>query len=93
MFLDTDVLTWLYFEKAAVVERRNAVPVTTTVGLTIVSRAELLGGRIAAVLKTDTPHRLIEAQERLRQTEAFLSGFELQAPFDADSAALCLRPS
>lgn len=88
MLLDTDVLTWLFFEKAVVVDRRNAVPATTAVRLTVVSRAELLGGRLDAILKADTPARLIQAQERLRQTDEFLTGFAPPAPFDTDSAAL-----
>ncbi len=88
MFLDTDVLTWLFFKKPAVVERRDAVPDTIAVGLTVVSRAELLGGRLDAILKADTPLRVVQAQERLWKTDVFLAGFGPPAPLDADSAAL-----
>lgn len=91
ILLDTDVLTHLYYNTEAVRDRANEVPLTRPILPTVISRAELLRGRMASLQTASTPAELVVAQQRLREAEAFLARYTQVAPIDARSAALFFR--
>jgi tRNA(fMet)-specific endonuclease VapC len=68
--LDTDTLTHLYAGNSNVVERLNAVD--DVVGITIITKVEVLQGRIDYLLKAATGSDLLKAQELLIRTEQLL---------------------
>lgn len=72
IFLDTDTYTLSRYGHAKVVERLDAA--NEDVGITIVTRIEVLQGRFASVLKASTARELMLSQERLRQTDEELEG-------------------
>ena len=88
--LDTDTLTLLYFNNP-VVRARLAAATDLPVGVTVVSRAQLLQGRFDAILTADTPERLAEAQVRLDKTDALLAEFPPAVLLDLASAARYFR--
>ncbi|MER3493722.1 MAG: PIN domain nuclease [Mastigocladus sp. ERB_26_2] len=69
--LDTDTLTHLYAGNPNVVERLKAVE-DPEVGITIITKAEVLRGRIDYLLKAETGVNLLKAQELLFRTEELL---------------------
>jgi tRNA(fMet)-specific endonuclease VapC len=69
---DTDTLTHLHFGNASVVKRLNAVE-DSEVGITIITKVEILRGRIDRLLKAETGVDLLKAQELLFRTEELLS--------------------
>ncbi|KOP24077.1 twitching motility protein PilT [Hapalosiphon sp. MRB220] len=69
--LDTDTLTHLYAGNPNVVERLKAVE-DPEVGITIITKAEVLRGRIDYLLKAETEVNLLKAQELLFRTEELL---------------------
>ncbi|MDZ8054057.1 MAG: hypothetical protein RMX68_019830 [Aulosira sp. ZfuVER01] len=69
--LDTDTLTHLYAGNPNVVERLKAVG-DPEVGITIITKAEVLRGRIDYLLKAETGENLLKAQELLFRTEELL---------------------
>jgi tRNA(fMet)-specific endonuclease VapC len=74
MFLpDTDAVSLAFREHVRVLSRMAAVE--APVGVTIVTRLEILRGRIDAVLKAATPDELLRAQDGLIRSEKFLAGF------------------
>jgi tRNA(fMet)-specific endonuclease VapC len=69
--LDTDTLTHLYAGNSNVVERLRAVE-DPQVGITIITKAEVLRGRIDYLLKAETGANLLKAQELLFRTQDLL---------------------
>ncbi|RAM52969.1 MAG: type II toxin-antitoxin system VapC family toxin [Hapalosiphonaceae cyanobacterium JJU2] len=69
--LDTDTLTHLYAGNSNVVERLKTVE-DPEVGITIITKAEVLRGRIDYLLKAETGNNLLKAQELLFRTEELL---------------------
>lgn len=78
--IDTDILTLLFVGKPEVLARWHAS--TLTEAITVVTRAEMLSGRLNALLTEATPEKILEGQERLRRTEEFLARFSV-VPLDA----------
>lgn len=70
--LDTDTLTHLYASHPKVVERLRTVD-DPDVGITIITKVEVLRGRIDYLLKAETGVDLLKAQELLFRTEALLN--------------------
>jgi tRNA(fMet)-specific endonuclease VapC len=69
--LDTDTLTHLYAGNLNVVEQLRTVE-DPEVGITIVTKAEMLRGRIDYLLKAETGENLLKAQQLLFRTEELL---------------------
>ncbi|WP_309739418.1 type II toxin-antitoxin system VapC family toxin [Chamaesiphon sp. OTE_20_metabat_361] len=78
--LDTDTLTHLHAGNSNVVERLRSV-VDEEMGLSIITKVEILRGRIDYLLKAEAGESLLKAQELLFRTEALLSGL-LIVPVD-----------
>lgn len=70
--LDTDTLTHLYAGNQRVAEQLRTVS-DSEIGITIVTKIELLRGRMDYVLKAATGTDLLRAQELLLRTEDLLS--------------------
>ncbi len=70
--LDTDTLTHLYTGNANVVNRLKSLR-DTEVGITIITKAEVLRGRIDYLIKADDGEKLLKAQELFLRTEARLN--------------------
>jgi tRNA(fMet)-specific endonuclease VapC len=70
--LDTDTLTHLYAGNTNVIARLNAVE-NSAVGITIITKAEMLRGRIEYLIKAETDESLLRAQELLFRTEELLA--------------------
>ncbi len=70
--LDTDTLTYLWAGRAKVIERLRAVD-DGEVGITIITKIEVLRGRIDYLLKAETGADLLKAQELLFRTEELLN--------------------
>lgn len=70
--LDTDTLTHLHAGNSNVVKQLNIVE-DDLIGITIITKIEVLRGRIDYVLKADTGEKLIKAQELLFRTEELLN--------------------
>ncbi|WP_310412581.1 type II toxin-antitoxin system VapC family toxin [Chamaesiphon sp. OTE_8_metabat_110] len=78
--LDTDTLTHLHAGNSNVVERLRSV-VDEEMGISIITKVEILRGRIDYLLKAEAGESLLKAQELLFRTEALLSGL-LIVPVD-----------
>jgi tRNA(fMet)-specific endonuclease VapC len=83
--LDTDTLTHLHAGHLRVVQRLHTLD-DPHVGITIITKIEILRGRYDTVLKAATGSELLRAQDRLARTESLLSRL-LIMPFDEASAA------
>jgi tRNA(fMet)-specific endonuclease VapC len=70
--LDTDTLTHLHAGNSNVVKQLNTVE-DDLITITIITKIEVLRGRIDYVLKADTEEKLIKAQELLFRTEELLN--------------------
>lgn len=70
--LDTDTLTHLHAGDANVVERLKSVA-DAEVGISIITKIEVLRGRIDYLIKAETGESLLKAQELLFRTEALLN--------------------
>ena len=70
--LDTDTLTHLYFGNSNVIKQLKA-KADVEVGITIITKVEVLRGRIDYLLKAETGANLLKAQELLFRTENLLS--------------------
>jgi tRNA(fMet)-specific endonuclease VapC len=71
--LDTDILTLLLRGHERVTARRAEVG--EEVALTAITRIELLQGRFAALLKAENGEKLLQAQQRLVESENDLRKF------------------
>jgi tRNA(fMet)-specific endonuclease VapC len=70
--LDTDTLTHLYAGQSNVVERLRSVD-DSDVGITIITKGEVLRGRIDYLIKAQTGADLLKAQSLLFRTEELLN--------------------
>ena len=70
--LDTDTLTHLYAGNTSVIAKLNAVE-DSEVGITIITKAEMLRGRIEYLIKAENRDSLLKAQELLFRTEELLA--------------------
>ena len=70
--LDTDTLTHLHAGNSNLVERLKSVA-DIEVGITIITKVEILRGRIDYLLKAETGANLLKAQELLFRTEELLN--------------------
>jgi len=70
--LDTDTLTHLYAGNTNVITRLNAVE-DSEIGITIITKAEMLRGRIEYLIKAENKESLLKAQELLFRTEELLA--------------------
>ena len=80
--LDTDILTLLMHGHARIAEcfaRSDAI------GITIVTRIEVLQGRFDFLLKAANSAELLRAQEWLSDNEAYIDGIDV-VPFDQEAA-------
>jgi tRNA(fMet)-specific endonuclease VapC len=78
--LDTDTLTHLHAGNSNVVKRLKSVT-DVEVGITIITKVEVLRGRIDYLLKAETGTSLLKAQEILFRTQALLNDL-LIVPID-----------
>ena len=85
--LDTDMFTLAYYRRADVAERIAERRVTDSVELSIVTRLQVLNGRIASVLKAADAAHLTRAIEMLAESEGFLATFEI-ARYTDDAGVL-----
>lgn len=80
--LDTDTYTHLLFQHPAVVSHvAEAEAHGQEVGITVITKAEVLRGRIEALLKADGRERFLAMQRQLSLTEEALDGI-LIVPLD-----------
>jgi tRNA(fMet)-specific endonuclease VapC len=70
--LDTDTLIHLYAGNTNIIARLNAVE-DSEVGITIITKAEMLRRRIEYLIKAETGESLLRAQELLFRTEELLA--------------------
>jgi tRNA(fMet)-specific endonuclease VapC len=70
--LDTDTLTHLHAGNSNVLERLKSV-IDVEVGITIITKVEVLRGRIDYLVKAESGANLLKAQELLFRTETLLS--------------------
>ena len=82
--LDTDTLTHLHAGHPGVIEHLRDLD-DPDVGITIVTRIEILRGRFESVMKASDGEQLLKAQMWLQRSEQLLSGL-LILPFDERSA-------
>jgi tRNA(fMet)-specific endonuclease VapC len=82
--LDTDTLSHAYAGNSTVAERLRNLE-DPVVGTTIVTKIEMLKGRMDYVLKAETGIDLLRAQSLLERTESLLAAL-LIIPFDAGAA-------
>lgn len=83
--LDTDTATLVFHKYERVLERMAKVD-PDQVALTLVTRLEILHGRIEAVIKAATAEELLRAVAGLGRSETFLSPFRIVS-IDAAAAA------
>ncbi len=82
--LDTDTLTHLYAGHPQVIAHLQTVD-DPLIGTTIITKSELLRGRIGFLFKAATGAELLRAQERCIRTEELLAQI-LVVPFDHAAA-------
>jgi tRNA(fMet)-specific endonuclease VapC len=70
--LDTDTLTHLHAGNSNVLARLKSV-IDVEVGITIITKVEVLRGRIDYLIKAESGASLLKAQELLFRTETLLS--------------------
>jgi tRNA(fMet)-specific endonuclease VapC len=83
--LDTDTLTLIHGGHPKVLERRQLVP-SAEIAISIVTRVEMLRGRIEFLLKAADGDQLLRAQHWLQLTEERLAEI-VTIPFDAAAMA------
>jgi tRNA(fMet)-specific endonuclease VapC len=84
--LDTDTLTYLYAGQAQVVSRLQQAG-TPNVGTTIITKIEVLRGRMDAVIKATDAGKLLHAQQLLIRSEEFIEAM-IVVPLDQSAATL-----
>jgi tRNA(fMet)-specific endonuclease VapC len=82
--LDTDTLTHLHAGQAQVIAHLRAVD-DPVVGTTIITKSELLRGRIDFLMKAATGADLLRAQQWFTRTEELLAQI-MAVPFDETAA-------
>jgi tRNA(fMet)-specific endonuclease VapC len=83
--LDTDTLSALHRDNPQVVMHVDQA--NDTVAITIITRLEILRGRVDHVLKAATGAEVLRAQQWLDHSEALLALIEI-VPFDATAAQI-----
>lgn len=83
--LDTDTLTHLHAGHSRVIARLQRVE-DPDVGITVITKIELLQGRFDFLLKASNGADLLKAQHWLHRTEELLAQI-LIVPMDSDAAA------
>jgi tRNA(fMet)-specific endonuclease VapC len=83
--LDTDTLTHLHAGNSNVVDRLRSVA-AVEVGITIITKVEILRGRIDYLIKAETGANLLKAQELLFRTEKLLNDL-LIVPIDRSASS------
>ena len=84
--LDTDTLTHLHAGHPRVTARLQSCA-DPNIGTTIITKIELLRGRMDFLLKAENKERLLRAQQWLAQTENLLEQIAIAA-FDNDAAEM-----
>lgn len=84
--LDTDTLTHLYAGQDRIVARLRRVP-NSNVGTTIITKFEVLRGRIEAMRTAADGEQLLRAQSHFIRSEALLEEL-LIVPFDPKAATI-----
>jgi tRNA(fMet)-specific endonuclease VapC len=69
---DTDTLRHLYADHPRVLQRLRELPPAEVVGTTIITKAEMLRGRLDFLLKAAAPSEFFRAQDLLAKTEELL---------------------
>jgi tRNA(fMet)-specific endonuclease VapC len=82
--LDTDTLTHLHTGHPRVAQRLREIA-DPEIGITLITKIELLRGRYDYVLKAASGSELLKAQQLLAKTEALLDLLRV-IPFDASAA-------
>lgn len=82
--LDTDTLSHLHTGNPNVIQNLSTLD-DTTIGTTIITKIEMLRGRIDYLLKANTASDLLRAQQLFLLTESLLNQI-LIIPFDASAA-------
>lgn len=82
--LDTDTLTHLHAGNSNVVDRLRSVA-DVEVGITIITKVEILRGRIDYLIKAEAGANLLKAQELLFRTEKLLNDL-LIVPIDRSAS-------
>ena len=76
--LDTDSYTHLRQQRPSILSKvEQAVTQGDVVATTIVTKMEILQGRMAALIKADSHERFLEAQLRLLDDETHLNGTQI----------------
>jgi tRNA(fMet)-specific endonuclease VapC len=76
--LDSDITTLVFYGRhEKVMEKYNSFPATERLAISVVTRAEILGGRFEFLKKAATSHEWLTAQSRLIEAENWLAGFEV----------------
>jgi tRNA(fMet)-specific endonuclease VapC len=83
--LDTDTLTHLHAGNSNVADRLRSVA-DVEVGITIITKVEILRGRIDYLIKAETGANLLKAQELLFRTEKLLNDL-LIVPIDRSASS------
>ena len=78
--LDTDTLTHLHAGNSNVINRLKSLA-DIDIGITIITKVEVLRGRIDYLLKAETGDNLLKAQELLFRTEELLNDLSV-VPID-----------
>lgn len=84
--LDTDLFTLAHLARHGVRERVAAARESHAVGVTLVTRIEVLRGRFDSILKAADGAALARAPDLLRSSEAYLAEYRV-VPFDAATLA------
>ena len=82
--LDTNILTALYAGHPSVIQRLQHLD-DPQVATTIITKVELLQGRIAFLLKATDGQSLLRAQSLLQETERLISEVQI-IPFDRSAS-------
>ena len=82
--IDTDTLTHLHAGNSNVIDRLKSVA-DADIGITIITKVEILRGRIDYVLKAETGANLLKAQELLFRTEQLLNDLTI-VPIDRSAS-------
>lgn len=82
--LDTDTLTHLHAGNSNVIDRLKSAT-DLDIGITIITKVEILRGRIDYVLKAETGANLLKAQELLFRTEQLLNDLVI-VPIDRSAS-------
>jgi tRNA(fMet)-specific endonuclease VapC len=83
--LDTDVFTLAHRGSRGLRERIDAEWASSEVVVSLITRIEVLRGRLDSVLKAADGAALVRSQDVLRSSEAFLANFRVLS-FDAAAA-------